>query len=422
VAVTAHLDDAVLADPVELTRALVNIESVSGEEAEIADAVEAALRQAEHLTVGRIGNTVYARTQLGRPQRVVLAGHLDTVPIAENLPSRTVGDVMWGCGTSDMKSGTALALWLAMNVPDPQHDVTYFFYECEEIEAERNGLTVVSQVAPELLAADFAVLLEPTYGLVEGGCQGTMRVRVTTHGVRAHAARSWLGVNAIHAAGEVLQRLTAYEGREVTVDGCDYHEGLNAVAISGGVASNVVPDECVIDVNYRFAPDRDEAAAEAHLCEVFAGFVVEVVDSAPGARPGLHHPAAKDFVELVGQPPIGKFGWTDVARFASLGIPAINFGPGDPNLAHKPDEHVEITKIRAGAETLHAWLTGRPASVVGRPASVAGRHEDLTGTAHDDLTGTTHEDLTGMAHDGRHEATESHEVHEPRQRTPRPIT
>ncbi len=405
VAVTAHLDDAALADPVELTRALVDIESVSGEEAEIADAVEAALRQAEHLSVGRIGNTVYARTQLGRPQRVVLAGHLDTVPIADNLPSRTVGDLMWGCGTSDMKSGTALALWLAMNVPEPRHDVTYFFYECEEVEAERNGLTVVSQVAPELLAADFAVLLEPTYGLVEGGCQGTMRVRVATHGVRAHAARSWLGVNAIHAAGEVLERLTAYEGREVTVDGCDYHEGLNAVAINGGVASNVVPDECVIDVNYRFAPDRDEAAAEAHLCEVFAGFVVEVVDSAPGARPGLHHPAAKEFVELVGQPPIGKLGWTDVARFAALGIPAINFGPGDPNLAHKPDEHVEITKIRAGAQTLHAWLTGRPA-----PAA-----DQLDGAARGPGG------VAGTAHVGRHEAVERHDMRESRQRTPRPI-
>lgn len=376
VAVTAHLDADVLADPVELTRALVDIESVSGNEGEIADAVEAALRGAAHLTVGRIGNTVYARTDLGRPQRVVLAGHLDTVPVADNLPSRTVGDLMWGCGTSDMKSGTALALWLAVNVTEPRHDVTYFFYECEEVEAERNGLTIVAQLDPDLLAADFAILLEPTYGLVEGGCQGTMRVRVTTNGVRAHAARSWLGKNAIHAAAEVLARLSAYEGRQVTIDGCDYREGLNAVGIRGGVATNVVPDECVIDVNYRFAPDRDEAAAEAHLCEVFAGFAVEVVDSAPGALPGLDNPAAKEFIGLVGQPPIGKYGWTDVARFSTLGVPALNFGPGDPNLAHKPDEHVEITKIRASAQTLLTWLSGHssgsaPASGGSAPAAAA---------------------------------------------------
>ena len=217
------------------------------------------------------------------------------------------------------------------------------------------------------------------------------------------------------------------------------------MAISGGVASNVVPDECVIDVNYRFAPDRDEAAAEAHLCEVFAGFVVEVVDSAPGARPGLHHPAAMEFVELVGQPPIGKFGWTDVARFASLGIPAINFGPGDPNLAHKPDEHVEITRIRAGAETLHSWLSGRSASTAQQPGRGVGpdhdgRHESM---GHDGRHEATEHEATG--HDGRHEATEHdsrheatghdgrtetvepddaaerHDLREPRQRQPRPI-
>jgi succinyl-diaminopimelate desuccinylase len=360
----AHLKPDVLADPVELTRALVDISSVSGDEAAIADAVEAVLRAAPHLTVGRAGNTVYARTDLGRSRRVVLAGHLDTVPHADNFPSRmstdaTVGDVMWGCGTSDMKSGTALALWLALGVPEPRHDVTYFFYECEEVEAERNGLTIVARTDPDLLHADFAILLEPTYGLVEGGCQGTIRVRITAHGIRAHAARSWHGVNAIHAAGEALRRLSAYQGREVTIDGCHYREGLNAVGIAGGVASNVIPDVCVIDVNHRFAPDRDEAAAEAHLRDVFDGYGFEVVDSAPGALPGLDHPMAKEFIALVGQPPIGKYGWTDVARFAALGIPALNFGPGDPNLAHKQDERVEISKIRAGAETLRAWLVGR---------------------------------------------------------------
>jgi succinyl-diaminopimelate desuccinylase len=354
----AHLEPAVLADPVALTRALCDIESVSGAEAEIADAVEAALGTADHLRVRRIGNTVVARTELGRARRVVLAGHLDTVPLADNIPSRTEGELMHGCGTSDMKSGTALALWAAMTVPEPRHDVTYFFYDCEEVEAERNGLHRISKSDPELLAADFAILLEPTHGLVEGGCQGTMRARVTTTGVRAHAARSWRGVNAIHAAADVLARLAAYQGRRVTIDGCDYREGLNAVSISGGVAGNVLPDVCTIDVNYRFAPDRDEAAAEAHLREAFAGYPVEIVDSAPGALPGLDNPAAREFIAAVGAQPVGKYGWTDVARFSALGVPALNFGPGDPNLAHKRDEHVEIPKIEAGARILRSWLVG----------------------------------------------------------------
>jgi succinyl-diaminopimelate desuccinylase len=353
----AHLDPAVFADPVTLTRALVDIESVSGNERDIADSVEAALRTAGHLAVSRIGNTVVARTDLGHDQRVVLAGHLDTVPLAGNFPSKTEDGIMYGCGTADMKSGTALALWLAMTVPEPRHDVTYFFYDCEEVEAARNGLFKISQSDPELLAADFAILLEPTYGLVEGGCQGTMRAKVTTSGVRAHAARSWHGVNAIHAAGDVLTRLAAYEARRVTIDGCDYREGLNAVGITGGVAGNVIPDRAVVEVNYRFAPDRSEAAAQAHLRDVFTGYDLEIVDSAPGAMPGLSAPAAAEFIAAVGEPPVAKLGWTDVARFAALGVPALNFGPGDPNLAHKPEERVELEKIRAGARTLHTWLS-----------------------------------------------------------------
>jgi succinyl-diaminopimelate desuccinylase len=346
----------VLADPVALTRVLVDIESVSGDEKVIADCVEQVLRATGHLTVDRYGNTVMARTGLGRGQRVVLAGHLDTVPIAGNLPARVNGDLMHGCGTSDMKSGVALALHLAVAVAEPRHDVTYLFYEAEEIEAERNGLHLVAQVHPDWLTADFAVLLEPTYGAVEAGCQGTMRVAVRAHGRRAHSARSWLGVNAIHGAGEVLRRLSAYGARAVTIDGCEYREGLNAVRINGGVAGNVIPDLCEVDVNYRFAPDRSPAEAEAHLRELFDGFEVTVTDSAPGAPPGLAAPPAREFVAAVGAAPLAKLGWTDVSRFAALGIPALNFGPGDPNLAHTREEHVELSRIRAGADVLLRWL------------------------------------------------------------------
>jgi succinyl-diaminopimelate desuccinylase len=346
-----------LTDPVELTRELVDLESVSGGEDRIATEVAAALAGVAWLTVTRVGNTVVARTDLGRTDRVVLAGHLDTVPIAGNFPSRTEGGVIHGCGTSDMKSGVALALHLAATLAEPRYDVTYLFYDCEEIESERNGLRRLGAERPDLFTdAGFAVLLEPTYGLVEAGCQGTLRAAVSTSGRRAHSARSWLGVNAIHAAAEVLARLRDYEPRTVTIDGCTYREGLNAVRIAGGVAGNVIPDECAVDVNFRFAPDRSVDEACAHVRDVFDGFAVEFVDLAPGALPGLSAPAAKEFIAAVGAAPQAKLGWTDVSRFAEMGVPALNFGPGDPNLAHTREEHVEVEKIEAGAQILRAWL------------------------------------------------------------------
>jgi succinyl-diaminopimelate desuccinylase len=290
---------------------------------------------------------------------VVLAGHLDTVPIAGNLPARTGNGIIHGCGTSDMTSGVAIALHLAVTVPAPRHDVTYFFYDCEEVESERNGLRRLGEKRPDLLTdAAFAVLLEPTYGLVEAGCQGTLRAHVTATGRRAHSARSWLGSNAIHAAGAVLARLAAYEPRTVTIDGCTYREGMNAVRISGGVAGNVIPDECDVEVNFRFAPDRSGEAAQRHLRELFDGFDVRFVDVAPGALPGLDAPPAKEFLAAVGTTPQAKLGWTDVARFAALGVPALNFGPGDPNLAHTREERVETDKITTGAQVMRDWLAG----------------------------------------------------------------
>jgi succinyl-diaminopimelate desuccinylase len=337
------------ADAAALTAALVDIESVSGSEEPLADLVGDALRACPDLSVERDGNVVVARTSLGRTQRVVLAGHLDTVPIADNVPSRLAGDTLWGCGTADMKSGLAVMLRVAHLVGtgslDPRVDLTWVSYDCEEVEASRNGLGRLARTRPEVLAGDLAILLEPTDGAVEGGCQGTLRAVVRTCGVRAHSARSWLGTNAIHAAAPVLGRLADYEARVVDVDGLTYREGLNAVGIAGGVAGNVIPDECAITVNYRFAPDRSEDEALAHVRDVFEGFEVELTDSAPGARPGLDSPVAAGFVAAVGGPARAKLGWTDVARFGQLGIPAVNFGPGDPNLAHKPEEHVSVARV-----------------------------------------------------------------------------
>jgi succinyl-diaminopimelate desuccinylase len=339
-----------------LTAQLVDIPSVSGDEGPLADAVEDALRSRPHLTVHRDGNVIVARTLLGRAQRVVLAGHLDTVPLAGNLPSRTEQSRLYGCGTTDMKAGVAVQLRLAAGVTSPARDVTYVFYDCEEVAADRNGLLRLSRSNPELLAGDFAVLLEPTTGEIEGGCQGTLRAEVTAAGKRAHTARSWMGRNAIHEAGPILDVLRDYTAREPDVDGLRYHEGLNAVGIRGGVAGNVVPDECAVTVNYRFAPDRDGEQAADFVRSVFSGWPVRVLDVAEGARPGLGHPAAASFVAAVGGTPRAKLGWTDVARFAALGIPAVNYGPGIPEIAHTAGEYVEVDKIAACESRLRAWL------------------------------------------------------------------
>ncbi len=340
----------------ELTAQLVDIPSVSGSEGPLATAVERSLSSLPHLAVLRDGNAIVARTEFGRPERVLLAGHLDTVPVHGNLPSRLDDGLLYGCGSCDMKAGVAVQLRLAAQLTSAPRDVTYVFYDCEEVEAERNGLLRLSRTSPDLLTADFAVLLEPTGTVVEGGCQGTLRADVIARGERAHSARAWLGRNAVHAAGGILDVLRSYQPRQPDVDGLAYHEGLNAVGISGGVAGNVIPDECVVSVNYRFAPDRSADEAAAHVREVFAGFEVEVTDAAGGARPGLSRPAAASFLAAVGGPPRAKLGWTDVARFDALGVPAVNFGPGDPQQAHTQDEYVALAQIERCEQAMLDWL------------------------------------------------------------------
>lgn len=353
------------ADLTTLTAALCDLASVSGDERALADAVEAALAAYPHLEVLRDGDTVVARTHLGRASRVVIAGHVDTVPVADNLPTRLEGAgddaVLWGRGTVDMKGGVAVQLALAAALTEPTRDVTWVFYDHEEVDAALNGLGRVARQHPDWLTADFAVLCEPTDAGLEGGCNGTLRAEVRVPGVAAHSARAWTGVNAIHAAAPVLARLAAYEPASVEVDGLVYREGLNAVLISGGVATNVVPDRCVVTVNYRFAPSRTVTEATAHVQDLLGGFDVVVTDSAAGARPGLDDPAAAEFAAAVlgvtGGVPAPKYGWTDVARFSALGIPAVNFGPGDPLLAHKDDERLPVAQLQVCHDALRAWLT-----------------------------------------------------------------
>lgn len=353
-----------LLGPVELTRQLCNIESVSGNEREIADAIEQLLKdQAPHLKIFRDADTVIARTELGRKQRVILAGHIDTVPLNENLPVEDRTDpetgqaMLWGRGTVDMKAGAAVHLLLALELNEPAVDLTWVWYDHEEVSAELNGLGRAIRNQPELFNGDFAILGEPSNGTIEGGCNGTLSAVVTFTGKRAHSARSWRGVNAIQRSAGALAQLANYTAETVQVDGLEYYEGLNAVGIQGGVAGNVIPDSCTIDVNYRFAPDKTAREAVTFIEQFFAeADHIKIADIAVGARPGLTSPLARDLVAAIGEPPVAKLGWTDVARFSELGIPAVNFGPGDPSLSHADDERVCVIQIEETYNSLRTWL------------------------------------------------------------------
>jgi succinyl-diaminopimelate desuccinylase len=354
------------ASSIDITRLICDVESVSGREGALADLIEEALAGLPHLEVIRDGDCIVARTRLGRERRVIIAGHIDTVPVNANLPTRfetdtdddgRVVEYLWGRGTVDMKAGVAVQLKLAAELTDPIADITWMWYDNEEVAAERNGLGRMAAHRPDLFAGDFAILGEPTRSEVEGGCNGNLRIEVRTRGKRAHSARSWVGENAIHAAAPILERLVAYTPREVAVDGLVYREGLNAVGISGGVAGNVIPDECTVTINYRFAPSRSVEEAIAHMRELFGEYEIAIVDHAAGARPGLDAELATEFLAAVGGTARPKYGWTDVARFSELGVPAVNYGPGDPLTAHADDERVRLDEILACENGLRSWLT-----------------------------------------------------------------
>jgi len=350
------------ASAVDITRTLCDIPSVSGNERALADAVVAALEPYGHLEVVRDGDLVVARTALGRAERVIIAGHLDTVPVNDNLPARDVVEdgeaYLWGRGTVDMKAGVAVQLKLAAELTEPAHDVTWIWYDHEEVEAAKNGLGRLARNRPDLLEGSFAILGEPSNAGIEGGCNGTLRAVVRTRGMRSHSARSWRGENAIHFAAPILAKLAAYTAKTIDVEGLAYREGLNAVRISGGVAGNVIPDVCEVEINYRFAPNKTAEEAVDRIRHFFDEYEVEITDLAGGARPGLDAPIAQSFARAVGGTPKPKYGWTDVARFSELGIPAVNYGPGDGQLAHADDERVRVSEIEDVERGLRGWLTG----------------------------------------------------------------
>lgn len=360
------------ADILELTQSLIAIPSESHQETTIADAIESALGNYGHLTLERFGNSIVARTQFNKSERILIAGHIDTVPSSGNDVPQLVQrgqtppetdtsgvaseDRLYGLGSCDMKGGLAVGLKLAVSLKSSNRDLTFMFYESEEVESIHNGLYKISQQKPELFKADFAVLLEPSNAQIEAGCQGTLRFNIILKGRRAHSARAWMGENAVHKAVDVLNILNSYTPNVVDVDGLQYREGLQCIGIKGGVAGNVVPDECIVSINYRYAPSKSTEAAIETMRALFAGYSIEIVDNAGGALPGLTHPAAVAFIEASGKGVQPKFGWTDVARMAEFSIPAVNFGPGDPSLAHAPNEYVPIEHLYECERVLSTWL------------------------------------------------------------------
>ncbi|MCH4859574.1 succinyl-diaminopimelate desuccinylase [Bifidobacterium pseudolongum] len=373
---------------------IMAVYSVSDAEGPLTNRVERFLKRYPHLQVHRDGDTVVASTDLGRKNRVILAGHLDTVPVLDNFPPKWLapGDplidkdvaemypgtpVMWGRGATDMKASDAVLLYLAATLTDPKVDLTFVFYDHEEVAAEYNGLGRVVEDHPDWIQGDFAIIGEPTSCGIEAGCNGTMRFDVIANGVAAHSARAWMGDNAIHKAAEILDRLVAHKDEAVDVDGLIYQEGLNATLISGGNGTNVIPSECRVHVNYRFAPDKTLAEAKALMIGegaeselgngehpatggFFHGFDIEMCDESPSARPGMSDPLVQSLVKLVeertGRQPLAKLGWTDVARFSQLGVPAVNLGAGSPLLAHKNNEQVPNSDLTLMAGILIDWL------------------------------------------------------------------
>ncbi|WP_129896405.1 succinyl-diaminopimelate desuccinylase [Bifidobacterium pseudolongum] len=373
---------------------IMAVYSVSDAEGPLTNRVERFLKSYPHLQVHRDGDTIVASTDLGRKNRVILAGHLDTVPVLDNFPPKWLapGDplidkdvaemypgtpVMWGRGATDMKASDAVLLYLAATLTDPKVDLTFVFYDHEEVAAEYNGLGRVVEDHPDWIQGDFAIIGEPTSCGIEAGCNGTMRFDVIANGVAAHSARAWMGDNAIHKAAEILDRLVAHKDEAVDVDGLIYQEGLNATLISGGNGTNVIPSECRVHVNYRFAPDKTLAEAKALMIGegaeselgngehpatggFFHGFDIEMRDESPSARPGMSDPLVQSLVKLVeertGRQPLAKLGWTDVARFSQLGVPAVNLGAGSPLLAHKNNEQVPNSDLTLMAGILIDWL------------------------------------------------------------------
>ena len=344
---------------VELLETLVNIPSETGHEAAIADWVDARLSRLDHGERIRSGQSVVWRGPRRDRPLLVLAGHLDTVPVNGNGTARMDSGRLYGLGSTDMKAGDAVMLGVLerCDVDQARFDLAVVFYDAEEGPQERNGLRRLLRELPWLSAARLAILLEPTALKVELGCIGSINAEVRVRGKSAHSARPWLGVNAVERAASWLAEVTRVPVTPVRVDGIEYRETLQVTTLHAGGARNVVPDELVANLNYRFPPDRDLEAAEARLRSfVPAEFEFQVVDRAAPGRVCADSEDVSEFVRRFGAEVAGKQGWTDVAQFTAAGVPAFNFGPGIPELAHQSDEYCPVENLERACGQLEAFI------------------------------------------------------------------
>ena len=339
---------------------LIDIPSVTGDEQAICDHVSERLStNAPHLTLQRVNHSLLA-SSAGDGPLVLLAGHLDTVPPQGQPPARIDGGRMHGLGASDMKGGVAVMLHL-MEETDPAwpYRLAAVFYEAEEGKFANNGLEPVLNRFTWLSEAMFGVLLEPSDGEIQAGCNGVMNAKVVFIGKSSHSARPWWGENAISKAGAWLSKMHTRRPDPVNLDGLVFKEVMSVTLARGGLAANIIPPRFEMNLNYRFGPHRTTAEAEEEVRRVCReADQVEIVDSAPSGRVVTDHPLVTELAEAAGVGIGSKQGWTDVARLTARGIPSINFGPGETSQAHTADESMPLDHLALVYDSMKKVFSG----------------------------------------------------------------
>jgi succinyl-diaminopimelate desuccinylase len=346
----------------ERTLALVDIPSVSRDEARIAEVVAASIPQGTFRERFAGAESLFYATDRreGRPL-VVLAGHLDTIPAQDNLPGRIEAGWVVGLGATDMKGGLAVMLefagWIDDARPDREVDLGLLFFAREEVPLSESPLPRVFAACPELREAGLVIVLEPTDNTIQAGCLGNVVGTLTFRGESAHSARPWLGVNAIAAAAEGLVPLTRIPPQPVEIDGLVFVEVLSVTRIEGGVADNVIPDRVACRLNYRFAPSRTLAEAEARLADLVgeAG-ELEIASSSPPGRVAVTSPLVRRLRDAGPFDIQPKQAWTPVAQFSEEGLDAVNLGPGATHYAHRRDERVAVAELVRTFESLQRFV------------------------------------------------------------------